>query len=258
MPIDSNGIIKPLSRRASKINTRQGVAYWFGRPCDNSKMALYQVPVLGRAYLHQRVAAAFIGVFSDIVRDGKTHLIDMSDYGGIYNCRRVGHRPPPAAWSPHAWAIAVDLNVHWHRNPSTGEDYRANRINYGCGPDEIAQRLTDLQPYFAAWGFAWGGHWNTKDPMHFEATEQTIYVLDQGGPEEPATKVARKVVLLPGWKNNAVPIFHEGAHYLSVRDVAEMFDVELTDNRELDGKLYFRKRTTTDAQEGRPCTDTPS
>ncbi|HWL66491.1 MAG TPA: M15 family metallopeptidase [Actinomycetota bacterium] len=21
---------------------------------------------------------------------------------------------------------------------------------------------------FAKWGFAWGGHWSTPDPMHFE------------------------------------------------------------------------------------------
>ena len=51
---------------------------------------------------------------------------------------------------------------------------------------------------------------------------------------------ARLVVLLPGSDRNAQPLFHEGTHYLSVRDVGRMFGVDVIDRRATDGKIYLR------------------
>ncbi len=60
--------------------------------------------------------------------------------------------------------------------------------------------------------------------------------------EDVPSKVARKVVVLPGYENAMDPIFHEGAHYVAVRDVAAAFGHDLIDRRDHDGKLYLRKR----------------
>lgn len=78
--------------------------------------------------------------------------------------------------------------------------------------------------------------------LSLERTRAEVWRYTQGEEEGPVGS-ASHVVLLPGWENNAVPLFHEGEHYLAVRDVADMFDVELLDRRETDGKLYFRKKT---------------
>lgn len=51
---------------------------------------------------------------------------------------------------------------------------------------------------------------------------------------------ARLVVLLPGSDRHAQPLYHEGTHYLSVRDVARMFGVDVIDRRAQDGKIYLR------------------
>ena len=56
------------------------------------------------------------------------------------------------------------------------------------------------------------------------------------------TGPARLVVLLPGYENTAVPIMVDGQHYVSVRDVARLFDLELVDHRAKDGKLYLKPR----------------
>lgn len=248
MPIDSNGIIKPLSRSAAKIDTREGVGYWFGRACDGGNLTTVSVPIIGRAYVHKRIAEAFVGVFRDIEAAGDAGLVDLDDYGGTYNCRNVRGS---TVKSPHAWGIAMDLNVHAFR-AADGSEYRSSSAtNFHCRRDQIAPSLLALAAYFTHWGFSWGGNWNAAyiDPMHFEATEQTIFVLDAGGPDVPTTKVARKVVVLPGYERAMDPIFHEDTHYVSVRDVAAAFDYELIDRREEDGKLYLRKRIDAQTKE---------
>lgn len=237
-----NGVIQPLSRNARHSGTERHVNFWFGDPCASKNFSTHTLPLIGRAYCHNKVASALQAVFKEIVDADKSHLVDMNDYGGIYNCRRVGHRPPPASWSPHAWAIAVDLNVHWLRNPNTGKDYKSSRTNYNCEPEEIPSILRQLQPFFEHWGFAWGGHWRSPDPMHFEATEITLEILKQGGPPQ---KAATHVVVLPGWQNSLIPIFQDGTHLVELRKFVDLLpDYELVDNREVDGKLYVRKVET--------------
>ncbi len=52
---------------------------------------------------------------------------------------------------------------------------------------------------------------------------------------------ARLVVLLPGYEHTAAPMFQNGTHYLTVRQVADLFGLDLIDNRATNGKLYLRE-----------------
>ena len=126
------------------------------------------------------MAESFRGALTSIAAAGLDHLIDLSDYGGTYNCRKVraGGR-----YSPHAWGIAIDLNVHAFRDPTNDtEIVRRERTNWHCDEDEVAYSLQNIAPFFNAWGFAWGGDFSAKyrDPMHFEATELTVKLLESG------------------------------------------------------------------------------
>lgn len=184
MPI-SDGVIKPLRRGG---NTRNHVEYYFGRRCDGSSLTTASAPILGRVTFHRRVIEALVNVLADIEAAGKAQLIDLVDYrraGGTYNCRRVGHRAR-GAWSPHAWGIAIDLQPHELFINGQVVSHRS-RINYRCKQSEVSPRLRELAPFFHAWGFSWGGHWNPRylDPMHFEATELTVAKLEQPRPERP-------------------------------------------------------------------------
>ncbi len=197
-----NGYPRPL-RRSGRVDAGH-VRYWFGRPCDASNLVAHRVPVLGRVYVHRRVAEAFEAVFSEIADAGLDDLIDRGDYGGTYCCRRVrGGR----SFSPHSWGIAIDLNVHHLQGP--GGEYRAGRTNWRCRPEQIPDSLRRLAPFFRRWGFSWGGDWKSfKDPMHFEATELTVKLLEGGSLPEEFVRACRggrggyaegpvKVVLLP-------------------------------------------------------------
>lgn len=187
MPI-RNGVIKPLPRSQ--------VPSWFGRHCDAANMSSASVPILGRAYVHNRIAEALRGVLAAVSDAGKANLIDRGDYGGTYNCRRVRGG---SSYSPHAWAIAIDLNVH-HFAGGHGGDEKRGRTNYRCAANEIAPSLTTLAHYFNAWGFSWGGHWSSfKDPMHYEATELTVRLMESGlsADEEMALNNARRPIGLP-------------------------------------------------------------
>lgn len=179
MPV-SKGVIKPLPRAQ--------VPDWFGPRCYAASLTSIEVPILGRAYVHRRVAAAFARALQSVEEAGLGHLVDRDDYGGTYNCRNVVGSSSP---SPHSWGIAMDLNVH-HLARADGSEYRsASRTNYHCGPSEVPPSLRALAPHFEAQGFSWGGKWSEAylDPMHFEATELTVKVLE-GGALSPAEKQA--------------------------------------------------------------------
>jgi len=55
-------------------------------------------------------------------------------------------------------------------------------------------------------------------------------------------QIARAVVLLPGWERSATPIMVNDQHWITVREVAEMFRCELVDRRTENGKLYLVAR----------------
>ncbi len=177
MPI-RNALIKPLVRSSWRKGPGY-VSHWFGKRCDAAGLTTVEVPRLRRVYVHKRVAEAFREVLLSIAAAGIDHLIDLSDYGGTYCCRKV--RGGSAA-SPHSWGIAIDLNVHHFLASDDTEIVKTGRTNFHCAAHEVAPSLEALAPFFNAWGFTWGGDWNTKylDPMHFEATELTVKILEGG------------------------------------------------------------------------------
>lgn len=188
MPI-RDGIIRPLSRNAQ-------MEAHFGAACDTSNMTLAVLPMIGKAYLHERVVQAFVEVFKAIQEAGLASLIDRDSYGGTYCCRNVRGS---SAKSPHSWAVAIDLNTdHIMRG---GKEVRGGS-NFKCSAAQVAESLKRLAPFFRAWGFTWGGEWSSYlDPMHFEATEYTVMLLEgKALPAEvaPVVMEARRKTLQVG------------------------------------------------------------
>jgi hypothetical protein len=236
------------------------VPAWFGAACQTSNFVTASVPVLGQMYVHRRIAAAFTNVLQSIADAGKGALVDRADYGGTYACRTVRGS---AAKSPHSWGIAADLNVS-HLDDGNGAEYVSKtQTNFKCPSVAVPNSLRALAPYFQAWGFTWGGTWNSYlDPMHFEATEITVKLLEGGKLTEAEQKVitaARaqigagpipvpgaadpKVVLLPG--STVIPCHArlEGdTTRCDLRSLAEALGYEVIDHLDEQGKLYLSPR----------------
>lgn len=170
MPCRKDGTPTPLSRVPGR-----GAYLLFGEPCDRSNLTVVDLPAIGKVRVHRRVAPVFSRVFTAISATGLAHLIDTKDYGGTYACREVRGG---TLKSPHAWGIAVDLNVH-HLFVG-GKEIVASCTNWRCRRDQIPPSLERLAPFFEYWGFAWGGRWTDKhlDPMHYEATDLTLALLE--------------------------------------------------------------------------------
>ena len=96
------------------------------------------VPLLGRVPCHRRLVPALTGALEELVARGLVTSVDRSA-SGCFNPRRIAGTDQP---SRHAWGIAVDL--------------------VGA---EITAEVVEV---FERWGFTWGGHWLTPDPVHFE------------------------------------------------------------------------------------------
>jgi hypothetical protein len=159
------------------------------------------------------------------------HLVDVSDTvnsGGTYNCRKVRDA---ASWSPHSWAVAQDVNPdHIERG---GKE--VSGFNFNCSASQIPDSLKHLEPFFAKYGFAWGGHFGRLDPMHLEATSITLAIL--GGqsvsPEfksylasDGVVDSALKVVMLTGGTPTSLlvrcqPAIQSGRTIVEVRPVLE-------------------------------------
>lgn len=226
---DIDGTIHPL--RSSELPKV------FGRPCNSRLLRTVSLPIIGRVTVHVRVIDAYRKVFADIEAAGAAHLIDLNDFGGTYNCRRTRYS---ALWSPHAYGIAIDLNVH-HLQVGNREVI-SDGTNFRCARHQIPHSLRELNDrFFAPCGFAWGGNFRTyADPMHFEACDVTLEVMESlPSPDSTGNRPARLVVLLPGYENYAAPRLFDGQHWLTVRDVARMFGYRVADRRGLDGKLYL-------------------
>ncbi|MCD6350750.1 MAG: M15 family metallopeptidase [Armatimonadetes bacterium] len=252
MPVYDNGLPRPL-RRYGRVDTGH-VQYWFGRHCDSHNLISHRVPILGRVYVHRRVAEAYERVFTDIAEAGDAGLIDLKDYGGTYCCRRVrgGH-----SYSPHSWGIAIDLNIH-HFASAHGETLRPD-TNWRCRASEIAPSLRKLAAHFHRWGFTWGGDWQSfKDPMHYEATELTVRLLEGGPLPEEFVRACRqqqsgssghyypgpvKVVLLPeGTVVQCDARFDGDGTRCNLRPLAEALGAEVVDHIPDQRKVYLRRR----------------
>lgn len=188
------------------------VSAWFGRPCDSATRVTVAVPLLGRIPFHKRVAPAIVRVFEDIEAGGKLGLIKREEFGGVYNCRqtRAGGRH-----SPHAWAIAIDLNIRSLARRDGTEYSSASRTNYLCAEWETAPSLRALAPFFWRWGFGWGGQWtNTIDPMHFEASDITVALLEGRDFTNRALFEARMKEEFPVTQPEPerIPVYVDGVH----------------------------------------------
>ena len=171
MPVE-NGIIHPIPNA--------DLESWWG-PHGTGNLTTVTCAVIGAVPFNQRVAAALVAVWQSIADAGLGHLVDMQDWaesGGTFNDRMI--RGTDDMWSPHAYGCAIDLNTDHVGNLATGEEWiAASGTNFQCDPALLAPSLHTLAPYFHAWGFSWGGEWDSyKDPMHYEATELTCALLE--------------------------------------------------------------------------------
>ena len=107
------------------------------------------VPILGTITCHRVMFPQLSAALAEIERESLADAIDPSDYGGCYVPRFID-RDPRKALSMHAFGLAVDLNVSTNHLGTAGD---------------MHPRVVEI---FERWGFAWGGHWNRPDPMHFE------------------------------------------------------------------------------------------
>lgn len=118
---------------------------------------------LGHRFLqvHTRVFPAFDRVFAAIHQKGLDERI--LSCGGTHVPRHKGW-DPKRELSSHSWGIAIDLNVAWN--------------GYGVEPALLGRPgcLRELVEFFAAEGFAWGGHFSGKDRdgMHFELARMDV------------------------------------------------------------------------------------
>lgn len=153
------------------------VWYW-ANPNDQNDFA--KVTRQKTFAVNSALADLFTHVFSDIYNDPSQPVFNLADKGmGTWVLRGKNHNGN-AGISAHALGAAIDIN------PSTGSLY-VNGAWYGNG---YGQRIMSAEMWnqlpeshtkyhiiydgcpiaeiFKAYGFVWGGDWNsTKDPMHF-------------------------------------------------------------------------------------------
>lgn len=108
-------------------------------------------------WVHQHAIPAFQAVFDAIDAAGPAISERLLTCGGAFVPRHIG-RNPRKPISSHTWGVAVDLNVAWN--------------GYGVRPQSagLIGSVREIQPFFAQFGFAWGGHFSGSscDGMHFE------------------------------------------------------------------------------------------
>jgi len=135
---------------------------------------------------HRLIAPALRRALEDLAARQLCHLINTFD--GCFVARHMGW-DPRRPLSRHSWGIAVDVN--------------ARLFPYGSR----AQQDARLTAAFARQGFAWGGHWRTPDPMHFEVTD--------------LTQPARPLTILVDGQPIAEGFLHDGRAMAPVREIAE-------------------------------------
>jgi hypothetical protein len=166
-PVRDNGTIKPLieNQLASIFGTFQtkpgssrGRIEILGDWVRTNIIEI-DTPVLAhtgvrKLQVHRKAAEPFRRVFASIEAAGLG--------GRILTCAGTWV-PRHKSWNPenglsaHTWGIAIDLNERW------------NPYNRAPAPLGAEGSLVELVPYFAAEGFAWGGHFiSAPDGMHFE------------------------------------------------------------------------------------------
>lgn len=110
------------------------------------------VPVLGEVTCHRAMIPQLRSALTELERNGLSHTIDTSEYGGCFSPRFIGMEPK-GRLSHHTWGIAIDLNV--------ADNAFATKSDQDPRLVEIMERH----------GFTWGGRWLVPDAMHFEWVE---------------------------------------------------------------------------------------
>lgn len=112
----------------------------------------------GNIRCHKLVKNQFVYAFTTIRDLGLQDRI--LTYSGAYTARYikvVNTASVVTSLSNHCFGTAIDLNAQW--NQLGKPDASAGSV--GC--------VWELVPIFEAFGFYWGGWFNSKDGMHFEA-----------------------------------------------------------------------------------------
>jgi len=130
---------------------------WERRHIVDFTHALLAPMGLQRLRVHTLALNAFQDVFDAIAAAPPAVRTCLRSCAGTFVPRHMGwdtRRP----LSSHSWGVAIDLNTEWNA--------------YGSRPQVAGMigSVNELVPYFARYGFAWGGHFSGKqrDGMHFE------------------------------------------------------------------------------------------
>ncbi len=170
VPRRANGTIRPL--RDSELRLAFGdIRHTEGNGgrVDLEKawvaenIVMVEVEVLEREIpVHAKAAELFKRTFAAI---GEAGLGDrILTYDGTWVARHKGWNPKRNL-SAHSWGVAIDVNSRWN--------------GYGVRPAPRGEHgsVVELVPYFAAEGFAWGGHFRPSkhlDGMHFELARRDL------------------------------------------------------------------------------------
>jgi hypothetical protein len=165
----ADGTIKPCT--ASELDALYGPLVYtsqsngaiiLGNNWESLNIVDFHHPLLAQMQLkrlrvHRNALAAFTGVFDAIAQAGAPVSDCLRTCAGTFVPRHIGWNPARAL-SSHSWGVAIDLNAQWN--------------GYGARPAMAGQfgSIREVVPYFAQFGFAWGGHFSgaSSDGMHFE------------------------------------------------------------------------------------------
>jgi len=268
-----HGLPRPTRRYAASGDPPHArIEYWFGglrgwRSGDCTlvartpgiwiarapKRVLAELPIVGRFAVHELMADGLRQALLDIHEAGLAAQIDVANtraVGGTYCCRGV--RGGSTA-SPHAWAIAIDINPNHHlRGGKDVLDTSDTNYRWASPPS-----LSAIAPFFTRLGFAWGGHWGSpKDPMHFELTPLTLLILAGETDKLPKAYVERcqpesvkssypgpgtpvRVVQLPDKLIECEAEFDGEQVRCSLRKLAEALGFNVYDHILDQGKVYL-------------------
>jgi hypothetical protein len=126
----------------------------YGLPnAANKCMVLWDVPpeleigvIPKRIYCNRDLVFPLKTAFFNLIKRG--YVDDLKTWDGCFNIRMM--RTNAAAFSLHAWGLAVDLNAFENQL----------FVKPKLSP-EFVKCFTDA-------GFEWGGHWTKWDGMHFQ------------------------------------------------------------------------------------------
>jgi len=113
-------------------------------------MVKVNVPYVGYRWLHRELENPLLSALRYIVHNSQMdHEYEYIEDIQIYNPRHMWYRwSKPLSW--HYYGLALDINP-WENQPGTD----------GAMPKVIWKA-------FKKFGIDWGGHWDYKDPMHFQ------------------------------------------------------------------------------------------